>query len=210
MADSFVKSPAYVNAKYLNDVNDSVVGGALLGVPSGVQSSQGQQTLPGDRIILDDATALALSDTAVGTLYGGIYMYVLSKSGSTAAPAAQVPAFFLAADIGVQYQVTPDAQPTAAIPTFFAGVYINAISKGQYGWIQIAGIATVTYQGTVTSTTAGHTVNVGISQTPPAFDAGVATYTALLYGLCVGVAIDAPANAGTGKKILLKTGLGRL
>src|SRR6266446_3071285 len=134
--DAFVKPVFYQSAKFLNDVNDSQLGGAITSVPSGVTASQGQQNIPGDRIVLDDATALALSDTAVGTLYGGVYEYILSKAASTAAPAVGVPAFFLAADVtsttGLNYEVTPDAAPTAAIPTFFQGVYINALTKGNY------------------------------------------------------------------------------
>lgn len=197
------KQADFLTAAYLNTVNDSVAGGAVVSVPSGAPSPQVSQTLPGDRIVLDDPTALALSNTSVGTLYGGIYQYMLSKSGSTASPAVGAPAFFVAADIGTIYEVTPDANPTAAAATFFVGVYINAITVGNYGWIQIAGVVSVTYQGTVTDTAAGDTVTVGISQTPPAFDAGVATWTKILGAAIVGVAVDAPSNAGTAKRVAI-------
>jgi len=195
-------------------VNDAAQGGSISTVPAGLLASQGQQNIPGDRIILDDATALALSDTAVGTLYGGVYEYILSKAASTAAPAVGVPAFFLAADVtsttGLNYEVTPDAAPTAAIPTFFQGVYINALTKGNFGWIQILGTAAITYQATVTGTAAGGDVSVGISQTPPAFDSGVTTFSVTTMGRFVGIAVDAPSNAGTGKKIILTRMPGRL
>jgi hypothetical protein len=211
MAGSYgFKQADQLTAKYLNDVNDAVAGGQLVSVPTGAPQAAVSATQPGDRIILDDATALALSDTTVGTLYGGIYVYVGSKAASTAAPALGVPAFFLAADIGTVYEVTPDAQPTAAIATFLWGVYINAISKGNWGWIQTGGIATVKYQGTVTGTAAGDTVSTGVSQTPPAFDAGVATYTAILAAGTLGVAITAPSNAGTGKVSITRSPFNRI
>lgn len=76
MACSWSKQPFYLNARALNDVNDAVVGGQITTVPNGVYASQGEQTLPGDHAVLDEAAALALSDTNVGTLHGGYYQYV--------------------------------------------------------------------------------------------------------------------------------------
>lgn len=214
-AGMFTKQADFLTARFLNDVNDSVVGGQIQSVPAAVPATQGIQTLPGDRIILDDATALALSDTAVGTLWGGIYEYVVSKAASTAAPAVGSPAFFLAADIGstsgpsVQYEVTPDAQPTAAIATFFQGVYINAVTKGNACWIQLCGIANCLFQATVTAGVAGNPVTVGISQTPPAFDSGVAAFSTILAAGFVGVAVQVPTNAGV-KQVALTRFPGRL
>ncbi len=200
MAGSYgFKQADQLTAKYLNDVNDSSQGGNLVSVPAGAPQAAVSATQAGDRIILDDATALALSDTSVGTLYGGVYVYVQTYASSTASPALGQPAFFLATDVGVAYRVDADAQPSAAVATFLHGVFINAITKGNYGWIQTAGVATIRYQAVVTSTAAGDTVSVGISQTPPAFDAGVATFTAILNAATLGVAIDAPADAGTGR-----------
>lgn len=211
MAGSYgFKQADQLTAKYLNDVNDANPGGSLVSVPAGAPQAAVSATQPGDRIILDDATALALSDTSVGTLYGGVYVYVETYASSTASPALGQPAFFRATDIGKLYQVDADAQPTGAIATFLHGVFINAITKGNYGWIQTAGVATVQYQGTVTATTAGDTVTTGISQTPPAFDAGVATWTAILGAAILGVAIDAPSNAGTGKVSITRSPFSRI
>jgi hypothetical protein len=202
---NLVKQDVLLTAPYLNQVNDSVSGGAITALPSGVTGPAYSQTIPGDRIVLDDVTALALSYTTTATLYGGIYEYDGSISGSTASPALGSPAFFRAADIGVIYQVTPDANPTAAVPTFLRGVYLNAVSKGNWGWIQVGGVATVKYQGTVTGTTAGYLVTVGLSQTPPAFDAQVAAWTVVLAANGVGVAIDAPSNAATGRVAMFQS-----
>ncbi len=61
----FTKQADYLSARFLNDVNDTTVGGVLTTAPSGLGATQWQQTLPGDRIVLDDATrrrALAVAD----------------------------------------------------------------------------------------------------------------------------------------------------
>src|SRR5882724_318408 len=81
------KQADQLTARFLNDVNDATSGGAVVSAPSGVTAVQASATQPGDRIVLDDATALALSDTAVGTLFGGVYMYVGTLTPETAAPA---------------------------------------------------------------------------------------------------------------------------
>lgn len=209
-AGMFTKQATFLTARFLNDVNDSVLQGAVNTVPSGVQTPAWVQDIPGDRICLDDATALALSDTAVGTLYGGLYEYVLSKSGSTAAPALGIAAFFLAADIGattgLNYEVTPDAQPSAAVPAYIQGVYISAPTKGNYCWIQIAGIASCTFDSSVAATTAGSPVTTKISPSNAAtFDntlsATIAT-TVVQIGLLFGVSVGT-VTAGSASKVAI-------
>jgi hypothetical protein len=110
------KQADQLTAAYLNDVNDSVSGGAVVSVPSGAPSAQISQTQPGDRVVLDDPTALALSDTAVGTLYGGVYMYVGYTTTTRAAVVGGI-AFWLATNLttGV-YTVNGDAQPSTTVP----------------------------------------------------------------------------------------------
>src|SRR5215475_10824876 len=118
-----------LTAKFLNDVNDATSGGALVTVPAGVQSPQVSQTQPGDRIVLDDATALALSDTTVGTLFGCVYMYVGTLSSATASYVRGKCAFYRSNELPggatQSYTVTSDAQPTTALPAYIAGVFID-------------------------------------------------------------------------------------
>ena len=213
----FTKQADYLNAKYLNDVNDSQVGGAILSVPSGVPSSQGQQTLPGDRIVLDDATALALSDTAIGTLYGGIYMYVQSTY-TTQAPVVGGIAFFRAADIGATTFTSPittayvangDAQPSTAVPTYVLGIYINVITKAYYGWIQIAGTASVLFDSALTANVTGNWSTAKISASVASTAdvgaaAGVITNAAIL-GVTVGTVVTSTVS-----KVALLRGFGRI
>jgi hypothetical protein len=172
------KQADFLTAKKLNDVNDASSGGVIVSLPSGVTGPQVSQTIPGDVIVLDDATASALSDTAVGTLYGGLYMYVQTYASSTASPALGAAAFMRAADlppaaIGL-YQVTADAQPTAALPTLYAGVFINAITKGNFGWIQTGGVISVLFDSTITTAAVGNPVTIKTSPTVAStFDVGV-------------------------------------
>lgn len=202
-AGMFTKQADQLTAKFLNDVNDTVSGGAVVSLPSGVQSPQVSATQPGDRIILDDASAIALSDTAVGTLFGGIYEYVQTLSTATASPAVGTAAFFRAADIVnppvTPYLVSSDANPSTAIPTYFAGVFINAITKGNFGWIQIAGIANCLFDSALTATAAGNWVSVKVAATVPStFDSGAAAGVVTL-AAGVGVGVGLPAVSALSK-----------
>lgn len=192
------KQAILLTAAYLNSVNDSVQGGAITALPSGVQPPQYSQTIPGDRLVLDDSAASALSNSAVGTLYGGVYSYVGVLSTATAAVIRGCVAFFLAADIGVIYRVTPDVQPLSSIPTYIAGVFINAITKGNWGWIQVAGVASCLFESAITTATAGYPVTAKVGPTTPGtVDAGVSTATNPTYMLAtlLGVAIGTPVTS---------------
>src|SRR5258707_12929208 len=115
------KAADQLTARFLNDVNDSASGGAIVSAPAGVQAVQASATQPGDRIVLDDATALALSDTSVGTLFGGVYMYVGTLATATASPARGAWAFGRVSDLpgGAprSYTVPSDVQPNTLLPS---------------------------------------------------------------------------------------------
>lgn len=196
------KQADFLTARFLNDVNDAAAGGVIVSVPTGAPSPAVSQTIAGDAIIMDDATAAALSDTAVGTLFGGCYMYVGTLSTSTASPARGTCAFYRAADLPTAvsqlYQVTADVNPSTTIPTFIAGVFINAITKGNFGWIQIAGVCMCLFDSAVA---AGNGVGSPVSPKISAavastFDCGVAQSAdaagARLAASVVGVAIVLP------------------
>jgi hypothetical protein len=183
------KQAVFLSNKFLNDVNDSTLGGVTVSLPAGAPTPAVSQTLTGDKIVLDDATALALSDTTVGTLFGGIYMYVQTLSSATAVPARGTAAFWRATDLPggatQAYQVTSDAQPTTTLPTFFAGVYLGALAKGNFGWIQIGGVASCLFDSAISAATVGgYVVPRGI--------AGVAATVASTFD--VGAAVATPAS----------------
>ena len=210
MSVNFNKPPWYQGAKYLNDVNDSVVGGSISTLPSGVGATKGEQTLPGDRIILDAATAAALSDSTVGTLHGGVYMYVLATY-TTAAAALGKAAFWSALSgtvLETAYQVSSDAVPSTAVPTRFAGVFINAITKNYYGWIQISGLATCLFDSALTATADGNWVSVKVSAAVAStFDCGAVAGVVTL-AANVGVAEGAPSTS-TASLVHITRGFGR-
>lgn len=198
------KQGVFLSNKFLNDINDSASGGVTVSLPAGVQSPPVSQTLPGDKIVLDDATAAGLSDTTVGTLFGGIYMYVGTLSSSTANPARGTCAFYRAADLVTApvYQVTADAQPTTAIPTFIAGVFINAVTKGNFGWIQLCGTCSCLFDSAITGAgTAGNPVTVKVSAAVAStFDISVPLAATLAAAIAavdtfVGPAINAAATS---------------
>jgi hypothetical protein len=215
------KQATALTAKFLNDVNDSGQGGNQVSVPAGVVQVSSSQNFVGDRMLVDDISALALSDTTVGTLYGGIYEYVQTLAGSTAAPARGTAAFIRAADLPPAFspplfQVTADAQPTTALPTLFAGVFINAITKGNYGWIQTQGVASLLFDSTITTAAVGNPVTLKVSPTVAStFDVGVASAATLLGAVqsgpatFVGIAIVLPVLS-TITAVLLVRGLGRI
>ena len=196
--------------RFLNSTNDTVSGGQIVSLPSGVTGPAVSQTIPGDRIVLDDATAAALSNTAVGTLFGGVYMYVGTLSTATLAPTRGRFAFWrtneLPGGATLAYTCTSDAQPTAAIPSYIAGVFINAITAGNFGWIQVAGTASVAFDSSLTASAQGIPVSAkvspGLSSTA---DAGVAlTITTLAFQL--GVAIGSPISS-TISSVIITRGL---
>lgn len=209
----FTKQADFLTAAYLNDVNDSVVGGQIQSVPTAVPATQGIQTLPGDRIILDDVTAAALSDTTIGTLYGGIYMYV-QATYTTTAPILGAVAFFKTADIGSttapnSYIAYGDAQPLTTNPAYVLGIFISAPTKGNYCWIQVAGIASVLFDSTVTATTTGSMVTAKASSlVPSGSDNGVAI-TQATWCAQIGVSIATVAASTVSKVEMLRT-IGRL
>jgi hypothetical protein len=146
MAGDSNQSPR-VTTGFLNTVNDPAPG-VPLSSPSGsiVQPYTGQV---GGKLTLRDEDALKLSDvTNVATLYNGIYTYVQTKSGSSTAPARGLVAFWY--DRGT-YIVTPDGSATNISKP--AGVYLNAPTKGQYCFIQVAGKASAKFTATITKAT---------------------------------------------------------
>jgi hypothetical protein len=177
-----------VAARFLNDVNDTAIGGSPAAV-SGLSPVPGQL---GDLAYLSAAQALQLSDTAVGTLYEGLYMYVQMDPAAVATGTVRGGLVFWK-DFE-NYIVGIDA-PTVPNLSLVGGVALNVVSKGNYGWVQTAGKASVLFAAAVTDATAGDLVIV--DQTPGKVANTLADATAILAKMArsvIGVAITAPAN----------------
>jgi len=151
---------------------------------------------------LTKAQALQLSDTAIGTLYAGVYQYVQTLSTMTQAAVVGQLCFWKTAADYENGIVTGDGGVT--VEGRCAGVFINVIDKGSYGWIQVDGEATVKCKATVTDTTDGNlaVVTTTTFTTDSIADAGTIA-TALAFKNAIGVFLEAAAN-GALKKVLLK------
>lgn len=209
----YLKSGEFIGgAAKLNDVADTTYSGQpdVLGVFAGAYGG-GLNT--GDYLRLNDAEALALSDTAVGTLYGGIYRRVLLKSGitgggNTGFKRGQLVFWDVETASAINYQVT---NVEATDPYLYAGVIINATDSstaalsGLYVWIQTAGVFTVQYRAAVTSaganlplvwTKAGAGADNGTFDTI-ALATDITAYSQVI--AIVGTSIAASANGALGR-----------
>lgn len=146
---------------FLNSAGGDPAPGVPLLSPSGsiVQAYGGQV---GAKVSVDTNEAgLALSDPSQSTLFAGIYQYVLFLSTMVATPARGQIAFW---SNRAQYIVTGDV--TAATQGLIAGVMLSAITKGNYGWIQIAGRATVKFKTSLTAASPAAGDLLIVDQTP--------------------------------------------
>lgn len=181
-----------IPAGFLNQANDPAPGVPLTS-PSGsiVQPYNGQI---GAILSLSSADALKLSDTVnIGTLFEGQYQYVKILSSATTAPARGGLVYWNDYDNKI---VTTDAAATNQ--GLLAGVLINAPTKGNWCWIQVAGKATVLFKNPLTKVAASGDLVVQDS-TPANTGDVLADATALtspVVKTTVGVALEAPTNGG--------------
>lgn len=176
---------------YLNSANGDPAPGVPLASPSGtiVQAYTGQV---GAKLSLDATEASNLSDPAGATLFQGVYQYVQFLSSSSGSNARGQLVFW---NNRASYIVTPDV--TAGTQGLIAGVTLAAVTKGNYGWIQIAGKATVKYKASLTAATPASGDLIIVDQTPSnaADDPTQSTaLTPLQHKSIVGVADVAPVG----------------
>jgi hypothetical protein len=187
-----------------NDVSD-----VAPGVPVSTTSVSGSIVQPyggqlGGRTWLNANDAVRLADTAIGTLYDGCYQYVLFVAASTAANAVGQPVFWKDTE---KYTVTPDGSGgTASSIKLVAGIALNAVGKGQYGFIQVAGRAGVKF-GTITKATPAIGDAVFVSATPanPTLADVLSATTAVTVDniqLYLGVAFTLPVSSAVSSVLL--------
>jgi hypothetical protein len=203
----FVDNIDYVSTGFLNTVNDPVIGG-LVSSGTGLSPRAGQLGKKGH---MSQDEAYNRYNGQSPQLYGGVYQYVQFYLSSTAANAqGQVvfwrPASTTLSAAGLEsFIVTPDA-PT--VPSMIAGITLNAVTKGNYGWIQIAGLATVKFCAAISKTTpvVGDLVVLDLTPTDTADVLADATgITSVQARVIIGKAYDAPVSAGL-KRVLLAFG----
>lgn len=150
-----------VSTGTLNTVNDTYIGGAPAGYIGGTAPYSQYAGQLGKPLIVGQDQIAVLTNTTIGTLYTGVYQYVRLAAASAAPVIGQVAFWDNSADPGL-FQVTDVEGTTTTQGVAAAGIFINAITPGNYGFIQTEGIATVKYQGSLTGTPSiGVTVVVG-------------------------------------------------
>ena len=189
-------------AKTLNTVNDAVPGGAVAGYTGQPPQYSGQV---GATLTLDAATALKLSDTTVGTLYGGTYQYVQFLSTQSGTTVKGGPVYWTDPD---NYVVSADVASGAP---GFAGVALNVVTKGNYGWILVEGKCQCQPLDNTTKTTPaiGDTmVTASIGRFDDLADA--TPFDGTNQKLIAGQWIEAPADATNTRYLAYVTGARRI
>lgn len=159
MPSNWTKQPSFITSKYINDgTGDATIGGALTTVPANVGGTQGDQTIPGDRLIFGPADALAMSNNSVGNLYGGLFQYVTTINNSTSAPLRGHGVFMFQSNFSnstqdQSYTVTSD-EPANLTVTLFVGVLINNVTKGNSWWVQTAGKVAAKFRNAISANAA--------------------------------------------------------
>lgn len=136
MANSWSKQPIWqgTGSNYLNSVNDAVVGGQITTVPNAYASS-GNQTLPGDHVVLDEVAAAAAGNPTLAALHGGYFQYV------------KLDLAMLLATGAINQTITI----TAAGSGYTAGSTIATFSAAPAGGTTATGTVVLTSTGTVSA-----------------------------------------------------------
>jgi hypothetical protein len=141
MPSNLVSQIAYLLAKFPNS-NDVYPGSSYAGPTN--QAYYGSQV--GSRVALGNDDPVIARATSP-TLAGGVFQYVQYYVSATAAPKLGLLCFW---KTPTTYIVTND-EPTGV--SDIAGICLFAVTKGQYGWIQIDGAANVQFRTAITKTT---------------------------------------------------------
>ena len=147
------------------------------------------QGIVGHKWTVDKDEALLLSDTAIGTLYGGDYQYVRFKSVVSGTFTRGKIVYW---DDRDNFIVTVDAPADARD---VAGLLLATQTAGRYGFIQNGGLCSGLYRASVTDTTIG--APVFVLDDDVVLDA-LAIATAWTGGHMtrfIGTAVEAPANS---------------
>lgn len=181
----FTRDINRIPSGFLNSGTDAVIGQNVAPAVTGTSQFAGQL---GKTMTLDDTMAAALSSSAVGTLFGGVYQYVQFAAGVATWKRGML-AFWDSTAASSAFQVTvTEANGGALGAQDLAGIILHpntgtagTITAGQWGWIQIMGKASVLFRAVLTF--------AGAAQAPvfaAAAGAGADNATADTIGTAVG------------------------
>ncbi len=198
-----------VQSGALNNTGDLGIGQPLASpsgsIVIGYNGQLGQKYAVGGLTAGSPAEALRLSNTTIGTLYGGIYQYV--KFLATSSTANILGGVLFWSDIP-NFVVTPDV--TLSTQGLIAGIGLAVTVKGDYGYIQVAGLASVLFKSSITKTTPAVGDLVIVDQgggTPTARGDVLADATAVtspIFKSVLGVAYDVPVGAAASRVLLTR------
>lgn len=184
----------------LNDVNDV---SPFQSTPTASGSLTQYAAGLGSRVWLDGSPLGVKYDSGVGTLYGGKYQYVQFYNGTVAPAVGQVTVWAWNQTNAAFENYVVSCDLTAANLGRFAGVALNAVTKGNYGWIQVTGKASVLF-GTLTAATPADGDMICLNSSTGAADDPTQT-TNVTYALlkaAIGTAIGAPVASQTNLVLL--------
>lgn len=176
----------------LNSVNDPFPGVSTNGYSGQPNQYQGQL---GAYLVLNEGEANHMSNTT-NTLHAGVYQYVQFLSTATNAAAVGGPVYWNAPGAGTgsaaSFVVTSD------VPTGnpgFAGVALNAVTKGNYGFILVEGFVLAQAVASIGNGSAAAGDPLILTATANKFDdpaAAAITYALhkLIVGQWIGVAVS--------------------
>ena len=196
-----------ISSGALNNVNDTVIAG----VPSiGSRSKYAGQL--GKRLFVSADQIAQLTLAATGTLYGGRYRYVKRRLTDDDSPAL-APGKIAFWDTTVTswetaYQVTTDENLSSSSNAMVrAGIFLNNIEPGNYGFIQDLGEVYVRFCTVLTTTAAIGQPVYAAAKGDTGADQGtvdnlVTDSTAIANARFMGWAVEAPSAFGL-KRIML-------
>lgn len=196
-----------ISSGFLNTVNDTVIANqATLGSRSRYAGQLGKS------LFVSHDQIAALTNTTVGTLYGGGYQYIRRRSTDDNSPALG-PGKILFWDTTITnwqdfFQVTTDENLSSSDnAVMIAGISIGNIEPGKYGFIQWLGECYVRFRSVLTTAGAiGSRVyaagagDVGLDQGTA--DVLTTDSTSLANARYLGNAVEAPAASGL-KRVML-------
>lgn len=194
-------NPYVSESGYYNYGSFSAIGGA-----DNVGGGQRFGGMLGQTAVESNASALKVSYTTTGTLYQGIYQLV---KFNTAIVRGELLFWDTLANNGLNdFEVT---HTVTSVITFRAGValYTDSSATGKYGWIQVAGLASVLYANSAPDATLGLGVIQGTTKDVPDFSVTTVNTTAMATAqlaedtlALIGVAYETPAQNAI-KRVLL-------
>lgn len=204
-----------VSTGYLNSVNDSIIANQAT-----INSRSRYAGQLGKNLTVSDEQIAQLTNTTIGTLYGGIFQYVRRRATDDDSPALGPGkiAFWdtVVTNWHTAFQVTTDTNLSSSANAIMrAGIFIGNIEPGNYGFIQWLGLVNVRFRSVLTTAGAiGSPVyaadvgDTGLDQ--GAADVLTTDSTSVANERAIGYAVAAPAASGLSLVALRQDGFVRI